>query len=116
MHFSALFHCRLGGTVADDPIVERIDPDLEELMERFFINSKDDLVKMQEALAAKDFETLTRLGHTAKGTGYGYGFQGMGAIGANLEMAAKAADGAQSQTHVEHMAHYLENVKVEFGE
>jgi len=102
--------------MADGPIIERIDTDLEELMERFFINSNEDLVKMQDALAAKDYETLTRLGHTAKGTGYGYGFRGMGDIGAELEKSGLASDEVRCVEQVGRMAHYLANVKVEFEE
>ena len=71
---------------------------------------------MQQALDATDFETLTRLGHTAKGTGYGYGFLGMGDIGRELEQAAKSLNRDKSQELVEQMAHYLEHVTVEFGE
>lgn len=100
----------------DDIIIERIDPDLEELMERFFTNSKSDLVKMETSLEAGDFETLARLGHTAKGTGYGYGFQGMGDIGLALEQAAKSADAGKSRELVAQMDHYLANVTVEFGD
>lgn len=102
--------------MADTPIIERIDPDLEELMERFFTSSKKDLEAMQSALDMKDFETLTRLGHTAKGTGYGYGFRGMGDIGLALEDASKASDAGAAQAQVDRMAYYLDNVKVEFGE
>lgn len=97
------------------PIVELIDPDLEELMERFFKNSNADVFKMQAALDAKDYETLRRLGHTAKGTGYGYGFKGMGDIGQQLELAAKDDDYLKSQKCIDKMAYYLANVKVEFG-
>lgn len=100
----------------DSPIIELINPDLEELMERFFDNSLKDLNRMQAALDAKDFETLTRLGHTAKGTGYGYGFRGMGDIGIELEHSAKANDVLASQEQIDRMGHYLANVKVEFSE
>lgn len=102
--------------MGDKTIIERIDPDLEELMERFFINTKLDLEKMQAALISEDFETLARLGHTAKGTGHGYGFTGMGEIGLALELAGKAEDIFQCREHVERMAYYIENVKVEFAE
>ncbi|QJB58072.1 Hpt domain-containing protein [Pseudodesulfovibrio sp. zrk46] len=98
------------------PFVEHIDPDLEELMEKFFDNSKKDVIKMQAALEAGDFETLARLGHTAKGTGYGYGFRGMGDIGLELEMAAKSEDRVQAKQVTEKMSYYLDNVRVEFGE
>lgn len=100
--------------MADEPIIERIDGDLEELMERFFDNSNKDTVVMQAALDAKDFETLARLGHTAKGTGFGYGFKGMGEIGRELELAAKATDVKQCKEEIDRMAHYLAHVKVEF--
>ena len=102
--------------MADSPFIERIDPGLEELMERFFSSSKEDLEKMQSALDARDFKTLIRLGHTAKGTGYGYGFRGMGNIGMELEDAAKGQSEAEIRTQIERMAYYLDNVKVEFGE
>jgi len=105
-----------GTGMVDDPIVERIDPDLEELMERFFDSSKKDVEKMQSALDARDFATLIRLGHTAKGTGYGYGFRGMGDIGLELEDAAKARNEDDIRTQIKRMAHYLDTVKVEFGE
>lgn len=102
--------------MADSPIVELIVPDLEELMDRFFSSSRDDLGKMQSALDAMDFETLIRLGHTAKGTGYGYGFRGMGDIGVKLEDAAKDRNENGVRTQLERMTYYLDNVKVEFGE
>ncbi|WP_319467439.1 Hpt domain-containing protein [uncultured Pseudodesulfovibrio sp.] len=98
------------------PIVERIDPELEELMERFFINSRADLAEMESSLESGDFETLSRLGHTAKGTGYGYGLLGMGEIGKELEQTAKSGDIAASRILVERMSHYLDNVRVEYGE
>jgi len=102
--------------MTDGPIIERIDPDLEELMERFFAGSREDLAKMQSALDVNDLDLLSRLGHTAKGTGYGYGFRGMGDIGLELEDAAKAGNESEVRTLVERMAHYLDNVKVEYGE
>lgn len=102
--------------MSDGLIIERIDADLEELMERFFDNSEKDLVKMRAALESDDMETLTRLGHTAKGTGYGYGFMGMGDIGLAMENAAKSGDRNEVEAMVERMAYYLENVQVEFGE
>lgn len=83
-------------------------------MERFFTGSKDDADKMQAALEGKDFDVLKRLGHTAKGTGHGYGFSGMGQIGLALEGAAKAEDCEECQAQIDRMRHYLDTVKVEF--
>jgi len=98
------------------PIIERIDPGLENLMERFFAGSNQDLVKMRATLERGDFETLARLGHTAKGTGFGYGFQGMGEIGRDLEAAAREGNRSACAEQVQRMEHYLANVEVHFGE
>ena len=98
------------------PIIERIHPDLEELLDRFFTVSRRDLEKMAEAMALRDFEELIRLGHTAKGTGSGYGFKGMGAIGRQLELAASAGDLDGVREPVDNLARYLDTVQVEFGE
>ena len=96
------------------PIIERIDFDLEVLMERFLDNSNRELDDMRAALDSGDMETLVRLGHTAKGTGYGYGMRGMGDIGLAIEMAAKECAMDRCRDEIEHMAEYLANVTIEY--
>ena len=96
------------------PVTERIEADLEPLMERFFNNSKKDVEAMRLALADGDMETLRRMGHTAKGTGYGYGMRGMGDLGLALETAAQDCDVAGCEDVIKRMAHYLDTVVVEF--
>ncbi len=96
------------------PIIELIDPDLETLMERFIDSSNKDLEAMRSALALGDLETLIRLGHTAKGTGYGYGMRGMGDLGMVIETAAKCGAVEQCRQGIDQMAHYLANVTIEY--
>jgi HPt (histidine-containing phosphotransfer) domain-containing protein len=98
----------------DTPTTEYISPDLEELMERFFASSRKDLDLMRIALDAEDYPTLVRMGHTAKGTGYGYGFRGMGDIGLELEAAAVQRQSSQCRALVERLARYLDTVQVKF--
>jgi len=100
--------------MASEPVIERIDADLKPLMERFFNNSRQDVDTMRQALARGDMETLRRMGHTAKGTGYGYGMRTMGDIGTALEAAAKASDAPGCGEAIEYMARYLDTVVVEF--
>ena len=50
-----------------------------------------DLVKMKNALAARDFASIQTIGHNCKGTGAGYGFPDISRIGAAIELAAKAS-------------------------
>lgn len=96
------------------PVVERIDRDLEVLIERFFEISRNDLVKMHAAIDAEDFETLVRLGHTAKGSGYGYGFKGLGMAGQAIETAAQEQNLDAVRDHLVHLEQYLDTVRVEF--
>lgn len=95
-------------------IIETIDADLEEIMDNFFVHTRNDLELMRSALADGDMVTLARLGHTAKGTGYGYGLRGMGDIGLAMEKAAKEGDGQSCREAVETMASYIDNVRVEY--
>ena len=96
------------------PIIERIASDLEVLMERFLDNSNRDLDAMWSALDSGDLATLVRLGHTAKGTGYGYGMRGMGDIGLAIETAAKEGAADRCRDEIDRMAHYLANVTIEY--
>jgi HPt (histidine-containing phosphotransfer) domain-containing protein len=100
--------------MSEYPDVEKIPSDLEELLDRFFDVSRQDLEQMRKALNGRDFETLVRLGHTARGTGSGYGFKGMGKIGHEIEMAAMNRDSDALERHMDTLARYLDTVRVEF--
>ena len=98
----------------DFPLVEYIDSGLEDLLGRFFELSRMDLDTMRAAVDKKDFDTLIRLGHTVKGTGYGYGFTGMGELGGAIEQAALGRDLEALNSHMDRMDHYLSIVRIEF--
>ena len=98
----------------DYPLVEHIDIGLEDLLDRFFELSRMDLNTIRAAVDEGDFDTLARLGHTVRGTGHGYGFTGMGTIGAAIEQAARGRDLEAILGHVDRMDHYLSNVRIEF--
>lgn len=100
--------------MSEYPLIEYIDQDLEGLMERFFEVSRRDLDIMYGALDEGDYDSLIRLGHTAKGTGFGYGFTGMGNIGHAIELAAKAQDPDAIRSQLAVLADYIDTVKVEF--
>jgi len=100
--------------MADFPIIEYIDPGLEDLLGRFFELSRMDLDTMRAAADKRDFDTLVRLGHTVKGTGHGYGFTGMGELGGAIEQAALDKDLEALSRHMDRMDHYLSTVRIEF--
>jgi HPt (histidine-containing phosphotransfer) domain-containing protein len=99
--------------MSEHPEVERIPADLEELLDRFFDVCRQELEQMRNALREGDFDTLARLGHTARGTGSGYGFKGMGRIGREIELAAQNRDSDALEEHMDTLAHYLDTVQVE---
>ena len=65
---------------------------IEALRPRFLANRKGELVKLREALAARDFNTIRIIGHNCKGIGKGYGYPEISELGAAIETAARACD------------------------
>jgi len=93
-------------------IVVRIDPDLEELIPGYLDNRRRDIQALEEALAREDFDTSQRLGHTMKGSGGGYGFDSISAIGMAIEEASKNRSLDQVRHAVGELADYLDRVQV----
>jgi hypothetical protein len=53
-------------------------------------------------------------GHSMKGTGGGYGFDGLSEIGASIESAAKSGDLDAARSGLERLVDYLERVEIHF--
>jgi two-component system, sensor histidine kinase len=73
------------------PVAPVLDP-IAARRPAFLENRALDLIKMRDALGARDFATIQRIGHNAKGIGTGYGFPEISTAGANVECAARALD------------------------
>lgn len=97
-----------------DRIPVAVDRDLEDLIPGFLKRREEDLEKLRAAHAAGDLETVRVTGHSMKGTGGGYGFHGLSEIGAAIERAAKADDGATIATQIQALEDYLSRVEVRF--
>lgn len=95
-------------------IVERVSEDLAGLMPSFLECSRGDLETMRAALAAGDYATLARLGHSARGAGSNYGMLGLSDLGRELESAARQRDAAAVAVLLDRMAGYLDTVRIEF--
>ena len=65
------------------------DSDLMEIIPDFLDNRRDDVTTIDGAVGESDFETIRVLGHDMKGSGGGYGFDGITDIGHALEQAAR---------------------------
>ena len=92
----------------------RIEADLEELIPGFLKSRETDIEKVRGFLAENDFESIELLGHSLKGNGAGYGFDGLTTIGQKLEQAAKDKSPAEIDKSLDDLAEYLENLEVEY--
>jgi HPt (histidine-containing phosphotransfer) domain-containing protein len=97
-----------------ETIIIHVDPELRELIPDFMKNRHRDVTSLGDALATQDFDALYRLGHTLKGVGGGFGFDGISSIGAAIERAALAKRLDELVQRVEALRSYLENVELVF--
>jgi len=91
-----------------------IEPDIKDLVPLYIEKRKDDLNKMKELFKDKNYEELRSMGHKIKGSGGGYGFQGLTMIGARIEMSAKEAQLEALQRAIELFQTYLEKVEINY--
>jgi PAS domain S-box-containing protein len=89
----------------------RIARKLAERTPAYLENCRNNVIAMNEALDRADFEAVTILGHNLRGSGGGFGFQGITDIGGSLELAAGGADVDASRKWVGELSRYLDNVK-----
>lgn len=93
-------------------IVVNIDPDLEELIPGYLGNRLKDVQEAQALLDNADFESIQRMGHTMKGSGGGYGFNFISAVGLALEEDAKEKNVKKIQATLHDLCDFLERVQV----
>lgn len=91
-----------------------IDRDLEDLIPGFMQRRREDVASLRASLSAGRWEDIRISGHSMKGTGGGYGFEEISAIGAALETAATTRDEAETSRLIERLEQYLDDVVVEF--
>jgi hypothetical protein len=81
---------RLSVAHADGGLKEAIPAPIAARRPAFLANRRLDVVKMNEALAKRDFAAIQVVGHNCKGIGTGYGFPDISSAGSAIEIAARA--------------------------
>jgi histidine phosphotransfer protein HptB len=84
----------------------RVTGDLDRSMRRPSTRWKE-LETLREALNSGDYECIRSLGHNLKGTGTGYGFPALSAIGKELEQDALRQDAPSTSRHLWNTTTYL---------
>ncbi len=94
--------------------VAQIDADLEALIPGYLDNRRQELTLLKTALEEQDLEVFRRVGHTLKGSGYG--FAPLNAMGQQMEEAANAAALGTLQELLKKLEWYVMEVRVEYVE
>lgn len=93
-------------------IVVYVEPDLEDLIPGYLENRHRDVQEIGRFLLEDNLKEILRLGHSMKGSGGGYGFEGLTQIGGEIEDAARRGDKDIVSALKERLAGYLSRVKV----
>lgn len=97
-----------------DTIQIKIDAELEDLVPVFLSNLKKNIILIQNAMQAKDIETIRKLGHNMKGSGGGYGFDYISQIGQEIEESAKSSDLDKITISLNSLENYLSQIQIEY--
>jgi HPt (histidine-containing phosphotransfer) domain-containing protein len=101
-----------GTGIYDRPIMATPERELADLIPRYLERRHADAVAIEAALLAEDMDTVRMLGHSMKGSGGGYGFNGITDIGLRLEDAGRDGDAEATRKALADLRAYLENVEV----
>jgi len=96
----------------DDKIIIKVDPDIADLIPGFLENREKDIEKMEDYLNSGNYEEIERLGHSMKGSGAGYGFDGISEIGRSIEIAGKEKDIEAIKEAIQKLRNYLDRVVI----
>jgi len=73
------------------------EPDFDELLELFAVSIAERPAELSESFRNGQIDRLRAQAHQLKGTGGGYGFQGLTDVALELEEACKAGDGSMER-------------------
>lgn len=96
-------------------IIVKVDADLKDLIPGFLRTRREDVAAITAAVEAGNWDAVYILGHGMKGSGGGYGFDEISAIGAVIETAAKAKDAAAVKTGAARLADYLGRIDIQYA-
>lgn len=92
----------------------RIPDDLMSLIPGYLENRRNDISRIETLLAEGDFAEVGRLAHSMKGTGGGYGFDGISSIGGAMETAARERNPEEVTRQLNALEIYIRTVKIEY--
>ncbi len=85
-----------------------VDPRLQAILPAYLASRRKDLQIVSAALADSDYEKIREIGHKMHGSGAGYGFPKITAIGERLEVAAEDRNSEEVERQVAELSHHLD--------
>ncbi len=98
----------------NNTFIIKVDEDLEEIMPRYLEIRHKELVELEEAVKAENFDQIRMLAHKLKGTGSAYGFEELTRLGKLIEDKATAKIMEEVPESTAEIRKYLENVEIEY--
>jgi CheY-like chemotaxis protein len=92
----------------------RADKRLEEILPAYLERQRAAAQSIPPLIDAGDFASIRGLGHRMKGSGSGYGVPRLSELGAAIEEAAMAQDGARIHELAEELGAYLERLTISY--
>jgi HPt (histidine-containing phosphotransfer) domain-containing protein len=83
-----------------------------QLIPKFLESREKDIKEVEDSLERKDFEKIERLGHSMKGSGSMYGFDGISELGKTIELSAKDKNTAEIKTSLAELKDYLNRIEI----
>ena len=96
----------------DNRVVVYIEPDFAEFIPEFFEDIRQDIQVMNEALQEQDYQEISRVGHSLKGAGGGYGFNTISETARSLETAAKEGRAEDITLWINKLRTFIDEVRV----
>jgi CheY-like chemotaxis protein/HPt (histidine-containing phosphotransfer) domain-containing protein len=97
---------------ANARIAVRPPAGIEEAIPLFLETTREDLQALSRFLNERDYSRIRFIGHDLKGSGGGYGFDPISAIGRSIEEAAKRSDRDEISRQIAVLTDYLDRVDV----
>ena len=96
--------------------IVKVDASLSDLIPGFLKNRRKDVIMLHEALKKSDFEVVEIVGHRLRGNAGGYGFDELGLLGAQMEIAGQKHDRTGAAKLAIQLADYITHVEIQYVE
>jgi PAS domain S-box-containing protein len=106
--YSAKPRTRLDPVNPSEGMQVHLDERLRAIVPAYLEGRRRDVGAVLAALDMGDYEQILTVGHKMRGSGAGYGFADITAIGQRLELAAESRDAERVRNHVADLSKYLD--------